>query len=279
MQKVSSAMVVSLVVAGAAAALIIRSIPSDADTAAPAATTNQFDDSADINDRLLALENAVSEERQARQLLEEELLVLYAELDRLESDRDPGDDADELESTRPTRASTQAASTMQLRESGRSEDQGERRNAMIAAGLSPERADHILKRESEMRFEMMQAYYEARKSGESFDRFNMSPDAILRADIGDADYEKYLQANGRSTTVGVAGVMAASPAERAGLQPGDEIVGYDGERVFSTGDLMQRTMASGDGDVVVDVLRNGTTMQIVLPRGPIGVETGRFRGR
>ena len=73
--------------------------------------------------------------------------------------------------------------------------------------------------------------------------------------------------------------MAASPAERAGLQPGDQIVSYDGERVFSTFELMQHTMASGDGDVVVDVLRNGATMQIVLPRGPIGVEIGRFRGR
>lgn len=279
MQKVSTAMVVSLLVAGAAAALVIRSIPSDAESAVPAATTTHFDATADINERLLALENAVSEERQARQLLEEELLVLYAELDRLESERDLGDATDELESSRQARASTQAAGTARRRGTDDDDNQGERRNAMIAAGLSPQRADHILKRESEMRFEMMQAYYEARNSGESFDRFSMSPDALLRADIGDADYEKYLQANGRSTTVGVAGVMAASPAERAGLQPGDEIVGYDGERVFSTGDLMQRTMASGEGDVVVDVVRNGTTMQVVLPRGPIGVETGRFRGR
>ncbi|MGI9201882.1 MAG: PDZ domain-containing protein [Woeseiaceae bacterium] len=277
MQKVSSAMVVSLVVAGAAAALIIKSMPSDSETAAPAEASTHFDDTADINDRLLALESAVSEERQARQLLEEELLVLYSELDRLQSDSSVEDSRREMD--RQAQATAQAVDVSRQRGSGSKDDEGERRNAMIAAGLSPERADHIIKRESEMRFEMMQAYYEARNSGESFDRFSMSPDALLRADIGDADYEKYLQANGRSTTVGVAGVMAASPAERAGLQPGDEIVGYDGERVFSTSDLMQRTMASGDGDVVVDVLRDGTTMQVVLPRGPIGVETGRFRGR
>ena len=130
-----------------------------------------------------------------------------------------------------------------------------------------------------MRFETMQAIYEARSSGERVDRFAMSPDAMLRADIGDADYEKYLQANDRPTSVNISSVMAASPAERAGLQPGDQIVSYDGERVFSTSELMQHTMASGDGDVVVDVLRNGAPMQIVLPRGPIGVEIGRFRGR
>jgi S1-C subfamily serine protease len=107
----------------------------------------------------------------------------------------------------------------------------------------------------------------------------MNPDAKLREEIGDSDYEKYLLANNRSTSVGVANVMASSPAERAGLQAGDEIVGYDGERIFSTTELMQRTMAEGDGDVVVDVVRDGSSMQIVLPRGPIGVETGRFRRR
>ena len=62
-------------------------------------------------------------------------------------------------------------------------------------------------------------------------------------------------------------------------QPGDQIVSYDGERVFSTSDLMQRTMAPGSGDVVVDVVRDGVQMQVVLPRGPIGVESGRIRRR
>lgn len=278
MQKVSSAIVLSLIAGAAAAVLIIYNIPSS-DATATTEVGNYFDDGAAIAERVAALENAVSEERQARQLLEEELLVLYAEIERLEGANERGATDETRDSVRQARATTQAVSMSQLQEGSQGGKQSDRRNAMIAAGLSPDRADHILRRESEMRFEMMQAYYDARKSGESFDRFSMSPDALLRADIGDADYEKYLQANGRPTTVGVAGVMAASPAERAGLQAGDEIVGYDGNRVFSTSDLMQRTMAAGEGDVVVDVVRDGSPMQVVLPRGPIGVETGRFRGR
>jgi predicted metalloprotease with PDZ domain len=152
---------------------------------------------------------------------------------------------------------------------------------MIEAGMTPDRADYILRRESEMRFEQMQAIYEARNSGEPLDPLNRSfnADAMLREEIGDAEYELYLQANNRSTSVGISNVMASSPGERAGLQAGDEIVGYDGQRVFSTSELMQHTMAGGDGNVVVDVMRDGTAMQIVLPRGPIGVEIGRFRGR
>jgi hypothetical protein len=116
---------------------------------------------------------------------------------------------------------------------------------------------------------------------QSVDRLSqgMNPDAMLREEIGDSDYEKYLEAQGRPTSVGVASVMASSPADRAGLQSGDEIVGYDGKRVFSSYELMQQTMTAGDGNVVVDVVRDGAPLQIVVPRGPIGVEIGRFRGR
>ena len=132
-----------------------------------------------------------------------------------------------------------------------------------------------------MRYEQMQAVYQARNSGEPLDPLNrnFNADAMLRDEIGDAEYEQYLEANNRSTSVGISNVMASSPGERAGLQAGDEIVGYDGQRVFSTSELMQHTMASGDGSVVIDVMRNGSQMQIVVPRGPIGVEIGRFRGR
>jgi len=152
---------------------------------------------------------------------------------------------------------------------------------MIAAGMSPDRVDWVLQRESELRFESLQARYDARNSEQPQNRFDPSfnPEAMLRAEIGDAEYENYLAANGRSTSVGISSVMASSPGARAGLQTGDEIVSYDGRRVFSASELIQQTMAGGEGNVVVDVMRDGAPMQIVVPRGPIGVEIGRFRGR
>lgn len=280
MQRISSVVALSLVAAGAAAALVVNHAVSDGantETSVP----SHFDEGADIDERLLALEAAVSEERQARQLLEEELLALYAEIDRLETGAGRAASDADIIRNEPGSQARNTFGAVRLTEGSTVEEdaQDARRTAMIEAGLSPARADYIQKRESEMRFEMMQAYYEARNSGERIDPITMNPEALLRADIGDADYEKYLQANGRSTAVDVANVMASSPAERAGLQPGDQIVGYDGERVFSTSDLMQRTMAPGSGDVVVDVVRDGVQMQVVLPRGPIGVETGRIRRR
>jgi S1-C subfamily serine protease len=125
----------------------------------------------------------------------------------------------------------------------------------------------------------MQAQYEARREGRP-------PPAdveatTLRAELGDRDYERFLTAQGRPTSINVMGVLASSPAERVGLQQGDEIVSYDGKRVFDIQELNELTLGGTSGEsVVVDVRRNGQNLQLVLPRGPIGVWGGApgFRG-
>lgn len=277
MERSTRIIIISSVVVAAAAAVMLNNVRSDAVSTTPQAS-NEFDNTAATEDRVRALELAVSEERRARQLLEEELLALYAEIDSLRVASLPADPAETGFAEVTSEDAVAAARTDREMRERRSID---RRGAMIEAGLDPARADYILRREDEVRYEAMQAVFEARNAGESIDRFssNLNPDAILREEIGDADYELYLEANDRPTSVGVSSVMASSPAARAGLQAGDEIVGYDGDRVFSSFELMQLTMAGGDGNVVVDVVRDGSPMQIVVPRGPIGVEIGRFRGR
>lgn len=279
MRKTGALIVVSFAVAISAAALVLNKSGSDSSATDSSATRTEFDRSAATEQRILALEAAVSNERQARQLLEDELLVLFAELERIESDRPAVDDGGEQD---PGARGNVDSESVTRRQQFRGERQnGGRRDALVEGGMSPDRADYILRRESEMRYEQMQAVYQARNSGEALDPLNrnFNADAMLRDEIGDAEYEQYLQASNRSTSVGISSVMASSPGERAGLQAGDEIMGYDGQRVFSSSDLVQHTMAGGDGNVVVDVMRDGSPMQIVVPRGPIGVEIGRFRGR
>ena len=279
MQKVSGVIVLSLAAAVAAATLVLSDPGSDSSATDTVVTTSQFDSSAATEQRILALETAVSEERRARQLLEDELLILFAELEQLESDREDRRSSDE--ESREARGSVDSESVARRQQFREARESTGRRDAMVKAGMAPDRADYILRRESEMQFEQMQAVYQARNSGEPLDPLyrNFNADGMLREEIGDAEYETYLEANNRSTSVGVSSVMASSPGERAGLQAGDEIVGYDGQRVFSTSELVQHTMAGGDGNVVLDLMRDGSPMQVVVPRGPIGVETGRFRGR
>ena len=64
--------------------------------------------------------------------------------------------------------------------------------------------------------------------------------------------------------------------ELAGLQPGDQILRYDGQRLFSMSDLTQQTMQGEAGvNVAVDIMRDGIPMQVVLPRGPVGISGRR----
>ena len=236
-----------------------------------------FDQSAAIEDRILALERAVAEERDARQLLEDELQALYAEIDALASQPD----AEEDEAEEAVAAAREIRNRFNRPGSARSSVE-RRVDGLVSAGLSQDRAEWIVKRENELQLEAMQARFEARRTGEPVDRFDpaFNPGAALRAELGDAEYEQYLAASGRSTSVSINSVMESSPAAVAGLQPGDRIVSYDGQRVFNTFELNMQTMRGTPGDtVVVDILRDGAPMQVVVPRGPVGIYTRDSRRR
>lgn len=275
MKKTSIAVAVSLAAGFAVAAVVLNYTQSRQAVVTPDAVVNHFDGSAATEDRIRALEAAVSEERNARQLLEEQLLTLYAELERIEANDEV---AQAIDDTSDRMDAEEIVRTEQYREEQRT---ARRKEAMLEAGLSADRVERILRLEDELQYKAMQARFAARNSDTPQNPFDRSydPEAMLRAEIGDTEYEMYLAANGRSTSVPVGNVLASSPGARVGLQAGDEIVSYDGERVFSGRDLMQQTMAAGEGSVVVDVMRDGSTLQVVLPRGPIGIEIGQFRRR
>jgi len=275
MQKIAIAIVVSLLAGFAVAAMVFNS-PEIEQAVAPEAT--DFDSRADINHRLVALENAVSTERQARQMLEEEVFSLYEELELLER---PAAGAGAVEAAAVMiEGSIDQRQMREMLRANRRDDSEQRRDALISAGFSESRADWIIQRESELRMEAMQSRYKAMRSGEPM---NMgydfaSPDFALREEIGDAQYETYLQAHGRSTAVGVGAVFQSSPAHTAGLQTGDEITHYDGARVFNTFDLTRQTMVGDAGEnVVVNITREGAPMQVLIPRGPLGINTSRRR--
>ncbi len=265
----------SLVAVVAAAAVVIsvrEPLPNESATAIP---SSYFDQSAATEDRVFALEAAVAQERNARLLLEEELQALYYELDELRSG------PDEATEERDAAAELQREAMRERADRFRAGDttQG-RADMLIKAGFSADRAEWIMQRESELQMDSMQAMFDARQSGERPDRSRLDPDQALRAELGDVEYEQYLEANGRSTAVAVGSVLESSPGQRAGLQSGDQIVGYNGQRVFSYGELSEQTMSATPGQsVVVDIVRDGIPMQVVVDAGPIGISNRGFRGR
>lgn len=142
-----------------------------------------------------------------------------------------------------------------------------------AAGLTPERMTSIRRRAEELRVAAMQAQYEAQRTGQRVEGADV--DQALRKELGDAEYERYLKAEGRPTEVRVMEVLATSAAERSGLKAGDEIVSYAGKRVFDNRDLntLANQQAAG-GSVTVEVKRDGQTVSVSVPAGPLGVTSG-----
>jgi PDZ domain len=144
----------------------------------------------------------------------------------------------------------------------------------VAAGLAPERAQWILNREDELQMEVLNARYEAQQNGTP-EQDVASVSQKMREELGDTDYEKYLEGLGRPTTINVRDVLSNSPAEAAGLQAGDQIVAYDGKRVFDMNELTGLTYEGQPGaSVAIDVIRDGQQIQLYVERGPIGVSGG-----
>ncbi len=266
MKKIIFAIGISLVVGFAAASWMETALISSGSEQSESSDSaiSSFDMAAPVEERIRALEQAVIQEQQARQFLEEEILILREEIEQ----RDESAAATEEQQIS---AREEMREAFRARRFGFSSTQGQL-DRLIEAGFAPDRAAWIVQRESEIQMEMLQARYEAMRGQESQRFFGSAFDTALRTELGEAGYERYLTANGRPTTIGIGNVIANSPAQEAGLQPGDQIVRYDGERVFSMMDMAGRIMQNeAEGNVVVDIERNGIPMQLVVPRGPLGV--------
>lgn len=268
MPKLTIAIVVSLLAGFAIAALYID-VPEPTQPAAI-----EFESSTNIDERLRALESAINVERQARQLLEEEIFSLYAELESLDVVRQ-AIDAQRLENL-PIEAGSDVGEARRRQRSDRPSESERRLARLTDAGFSAASASWVVRRESELQMVVLRNQYDSMRTGEPMNP-GLNMNAMLREELGDVQYEMYLQAGGRSTAVGIGSVFESSPAQTAGLRPGDEITHYDGVRIFSSYDLTRQAMQGDEGErVVVSFMRDGIAMQIVMPRGPLGVST---RGR
>ncbi len=228
--------------------------------------------------RVASLEQTVLEERNARQLLQEEVLVLIATLDDEANlaDSDPVNGRGRREE--PAGSGDEVSvDTRRERFARRNSPEG-KIERLIDSGMDPSLASWIVRREEELQMEALQARYQAGQSGTPADfyRNRLSSVNALRDELGDDNYERYLAASGRPTSVSVSSVLGSSPAQAAGLKAGDIITRYDGNRVFSMTEINLASMNGQAGEsVAVDILRDGIAMQVAIPRGPLGITGGR----
>ncbi len=277
MPKTFVAVAISLV-AGFAAGAFLLGEASKSDTESPA-ETEAVGSSAPIEERLRRLEQIIASEREARIVLEDQLQALIDEIERLDAEA-PGP------GNQPALAEERRAEPGSGRRGPRDigallrNFQERRLTLLIDGGFSEDEARRVIQMESQAQYRAMQAAYDAQRRGEANNPFLAINGAqnLLREELGDAEYERYLTAQGEPATVGVTQVLDSSPASQAGLVPGDRIVSYDGERVFSVGDLRDLTLDGSPGeDVIIEIDRDGVRMQLSLPRGPVGI-TGSSAG-
>jgi len=282
----------ALVVAGVAAGFAIAvwlspGAPAASDpvgsNAAPAPLAGSGEAAASAA-RLTSLERALAAETERRAELEQHVEELAAALDELRAAAQSArDGAENLPAGREFANGEVAGPRGRLPggdPAARAQDMQRRQvEILIQAGFAPDRAEWIIRRTQELRMQQMQAQYEAQREGRPVDpALAQGGDGALRNELGDAEYERFLEAQNRPTSIDVLQVLASSPAERAGLKPGDAIVSYGGTRVFDASELNALTLQGNAGEsVVVDIRRDGQPLQLVLPRGPLGI-TGGFRG-
>ncbi|MGI9591046.1 MAG: PDZ domain-containing protein, partial [Myxococcota bacterium] len=95
----------------------------------------------------------------------------------------------------------------------------------------------------------------------------------MREEIGDENYDVMLYATGRKNRVVMGELLEGSPAESYGFEPGDVVIGYEGQRIFHGRELRRATAQGERGDwVTIDVLRAGEPRRIRAQRGPLGVK-------
>lgn len=207
-----------------------------------------------------------------RHVLAEEIRALRADVDALERRLGAGEVA----------VTTTAPAPVRVRPSRQQPASSEDR--LLAAGFSERQIESIERREAEATMQRMMLDDRARREGwvntpryfEEIRALDSGPESV-RAFLGDEAYDRYLYASGSPNRLSVQSVIATSPAEQAGLRQGDVILSYGDQRVYSNRQLIELRSSGAQGEPVsVKILRDGEALDVSLPRGPIGIQTGRI---
>ena len=212
----------------------------------------------------------LDEEINERRVLAEQLEEVRSELAELQQNLRARVEAAFLDNARNT-ASQQPNAQVDPTIEGR----------LAAAGFTSQQIETMRRREAQALMQQIELDDRARREGwVNTPRYNQEVNNLtsgadtLRHDLGDDAYNRYLFASGRPNRIAIGTVIETSPAEQAGLQPGDVIRSYAGERVFSSAQLTNLRSAGDKGTpVTVEIIRDGELMQITMPRGPMGVRT------
>jgi len=219
-----------------------------------------------------ALQHELQQARQVREQLETRLQALQIRVEELEhaGDTKAPTTTSTASGNRQTETAPLVRSSVQL---------------LIDAGISEEQANWIQERLDEI--ELQQLYLRDRATREGWlnePRYNkerleyLNAVTELRDEIGDDAYDRLLYSLGRSNRVVIRDILQNSPAAQYGLQGSDQIIEYDGQRIFGSNELSALvTQGSAGVMTLLRVKREGAIHDIYLPRGPLGIRMSTAR--
>jgi len=232
------------------------------------------EDLAVLSEQVAALREALADEKQSRAALQDEFGRLRAELAQAP--------APVRNAPAPAQASAPAPTPVPkpLAEADGPRSPTFDPKLLIAAGFSSSDVERFRARVSEIELERLYLRDQAQREGWlDSPSFAMESSRIeqelagLRGEFDEGLYDWMQFAEGRPNRVTVTEVLPGSAADSAGMRPGDLLVRYDERLVLSPAELSTATSAGKTGtQVEVELQRNGETLRVFLPRGPIGVK-------
>jgi hypothetical protein len=149
----------------------------------------------------------------------------------------------------------------------------------LEAGFDPQRAAYVKQLQDDLVLQRLYLRDQAEREGwlrtpryrEAMQALNEREQA-LQTELGPEDYDRYLYAIGQPNRVIVGDVLENGPAQLAGIQVGDAILSYGGERIYDASTLVRETReGTGGVQTAVEIERDGQTQVVYVPRGPLGI--------
>jgi len=154
-------------------------------------------------------------------------------------------------------------------------------DALRELGLSGREAERLRQLFDDVELEKLEARDRALREGwSSSSRHSRELREIstgFREELSDADYDRVLYASGRKNRVRVGDLLRGSAAEKSGVEVGDIVMRYGGERVFDPTTLyLQTTQGDFGENIELEVMRDNEIVRLVVPRGPLGGKMDHF---
>jgi len=156
---------------------------------------------------------------------------------------------------------------------------------LIRGGIDSSLAEDIVRRKNSIELKRLELqdratrdkYLNTQRYFDELEEINKQ-DTSLREELGDEKYDEYLFTSKQNNRIRISSVMLGSAAEQAGVQKGDVVLSYDGNRMFIWQELKDATSEGQLGEYVsISIYRNGEIFSFSVPRGPLGMQLGATR--